>query len=133
MRSERTRWVGHAARLVRFLAVVLALAAQISSGARALPDSDAASLLRALDQATIFCQSGHTKQPDAPPPRHDAGDQAITQANLRAAQPAMVGIAPLLPSPNTGHLVRAAELPQARAPPWRASEAPYPRGPPSLV
>jgi len=134
MRFEWARRVRRAAGIVKFLAVVLSLAAQLSSGARALPDSEAASLLRALDYATIFCQAGHPGRPhDAPRARHRLGDAAILQASLRARQAAILGVAPFVPSPNTGHVVRATALPPARAPPSRDTVAAYPRGPPGLV
>jgi hypothetical protein len=122
------------AGIVRFLAVVLALAAQLSSGARTLPESEAASLFLALDTATIFCQAAHPSRPhDAPPARHRFGDAAILQANVRAGQAAILGVVPFVPSPNQGHIVRAAALPEARAPPSRDGVAAYPRGPPDLV
>jgi len=134
MRAAWPRWLRRSAALARLLAVVLALAGQIASGARAAPDDPAAALLRALDRATIFCRSGVTHRPqDAPVRHHGVGDACVMQTSARVGQLGILGAAVLLPPPNPGHAVRSDGLPQARAPPRRAIVSAYPRGPPGLI
>jgi hypothetical protein len=134
MRSGWPRWSRQSAHLARFLVVVLALAGQITAGARATPDDPAIALLRALDRATIFCQSGPTHPPhDVPPLRRGLADAFIVQTSARVAQPAILGTAVFLPPPSPGHAVRLEGLPQARAPPLLAVASAYARGPPGLI
>ncbi len=133
MRPALPRWFRRAADLVRLLAVVLALAGQVAAGARAEGD-DTDAPRRALERAMVFCQSGQANHPhDAPAPRHRHGCATMLQASARVWQPAVAADVPVLPAPNAGHFMRGATLKQARAPPARATEAAYPRGPPGLA
>jgi hypothetical protein len=122
------------ARLPALLALILALACQVASGAVLPAQAAAASPRTALAAAIVLCQSGHRPPERKPAPYHAHTDQALVRAIAASAahHAALTGSVPRLPVPamdRTG----AAGPASARAPPASAIPAAYPRGPPSLV
>jgi hypothetical protein len=132
MAQGKAGWLHRAARLVRFLTVVIALACQIGCAAAVEPEGGQESSLAALDAATIYCQ-GLQKDGGHAPHRHHAADPAIVQASAAAAQHvAILGGAPFFVPPSVCRLGRAGQA-RARAPPVRIGCTAYPRGPPTLI
>ena len=113
------------------LAALVALAGQLALGAVAVPDQSPRTRLAALDAASILCRSGNTPGDRERPPAHHEQDRASFPLSVAVALPAPSG--PLLPAAGGILALRPVGLPQARAPPARASPAAYPRGPPILV
>jgi hypothetical protein len=109
-----------------FLAL-LALVAQLTLSA-AVP----ATMLSLADM-TVLCQ--HNGNPDAPPaPLHQMPDcQLCFFCHGMTGPVGLLAAAPMLPTPTTMPIGRAAVLPPATAPPLRFVTAARPRGPPIPV
>jgi hypothetical protein len=120
-----------AARLVRFLAVVVALAGQISGGAAATSGETAVPGRAALDAATVLCLGGTPPaRKGIPPVHHHPGDHAIAAARAPLVQPAAIpAAAPVIPPPAPARILRTASA-APRAPPPRCAAASRPRAPP---
>jgi hypothetical protein len=121
-------------RLVRVLALVLALVCQAAGPAMALAAVPAPSAESALEAATILCAAGHQAGTrHAPPLHHRLAEPAIALSLLAFAQPAALAGGPVaLPGPSPRATPRGA-LPPARAPPGAPIAAFYPTGPPALL
>jgi len=106
---------------------LLALVAQLTL-ASVVPAS-----LISLADVTVLCQ--HDGNPDTPrAPSHQSPDCLVCFfCHNPAGTAGLVASAPLLPTPSTIPLARAAILPPATAPPPRTVLAARPRGPPIPV
>jgi hypothetical protein len=112
-----------------WIAVVLALAAQICSGGLAPADR---SRTAALNAAMVLCLGGNHAKKDGPAPiHHHLPNLAIAAEGHHFGQlPALVAGKGAVPPP-TAILTFWTGLPAARAPPARFAAASYPTGPPS--
>ena len=121
-------------RLPRMLALVIALACQIASGAVPPAEAGAVSASEALAAATVLCQPGHHPSEHTPAPHHHATDSALLRAAAANASDHALAAATPVATP-TPFLTRigAVRLPPARAPPAAPLASAYPRGPPLPV
>jgi hypothetical protein len=130
-----TRRFRRSTRLSGLLAAVVALVSQLALGAVTAPAETLPTQLAALDAAIVLCQPGHPPRgPDAPAHPHRAPDCALCPLGTALALQAVVLTpAPTLPAPVGGRILRTGALPPVRAPPGRAIETAYPRGPPHVL
>jgi hypothetical protein len=119
------------ARFSRLLAVVLALAGQISAGAMAQTARPSESPRAILDAAMVLCLgSNHPGKDGTPPIHHHLPGPAIAAATHHLAElAAILDVARGLPAP-PAHLAVWTGLPETRGPPARDTAAFYPTGPP---
>jgi hypothetical protein len=133
MRTAAPPWLRQAARLLRLLAVVLAVAGQLGGVAHAAAQDNQAAQLRALDAAMLLCQPGHPPGERHAPPSHGLLQEAAILQAGGAGQLAILAVLPAPPVPDAGCRMRDVALPPARAPPAHYAPAAYPRGPPGLA
>jgi hypothetical protein len=128
MAATFPNWLARVARFGKLLAVVVALAGQVSAGAVSAP---AASQDAALHAAMILCSAAnHPGKDGRPPVHHHVPDPAIAaQALHLVQQAAILDAGNFLAPPPLGAAVWSG-LPAARAPPPRYTAANYPTGPP---
>lgn len=126
--------IGGVVRSCRWLAVVLALAAHVGAGARAVPGGAWESAGARLQAAMVLCVGASHAGKDSQKPvhRHMPGP-ALAAAGHHVAPPLVVlGGAQFVPAP-PGHRAAWAALPEARGPPARYAAGSYPTGPPRLI
>ena len=125
-------WFLHVAKFGKLLAIVIALASQISAGALAVPRQSPESPRALLDAAMVLCLGGNHPGKDRLPPIHhhlpDPGLAAIGHQFVQQA--AVLDDGMVLAPPPAGRAFWTA-LPKAQGPPARYAAAFYPTGPPS--
>jgi hypothetical protein len=131
MVSNVQSWLPRLARFGKILAVVVALAGQISAGALFCVEGPSGSQNAALHAAMILCRGANHPGRDGPPPiHHHLPDPAIAaQAVHFVQQAAIIDPYGVVAPPSFTRAVWSG-LPAARAPPPRYAAAAYPTGPP---
>ncbi len=122
------------ARFARLLALVLALAAQISAGVAATPDAASASPAARLAAAMVLCNGvNHTGKNGNAPVHHHLPDLLIaTNLHHAAQQAAAPDPAGVPPRPSARPAFWPVQ-PEATGPPARYAAAAYPTGPPTFL
>jgi hypothetical protein len=131
MASRFANWFSRVAEFGKLLAVALALAGQISSGALALPGASFGTPSTLVHAAMVLCLGGgHQGKDGLPPIHHHLPDPAIAALGHHFIQQAAIldrdGALP----PPAASLAFWAGVPEARGPPARYAAACYPTGPP---
>ena len=132
MSSAFPNWLLRVVQLAKLLAVVLALAGQLSAGALAQETRPAGSPRAMLAAAMVLCLgSNHTGKDGVPPIHHHLPGPVIAAASHHMGQPAAIlDDEAGLPAP-AAQLAVWTGLPETRGPPARDGAAFYPTGPPN--
>jgi hypothetical protein len=131
MARRFSTWLSCVAQLGRLLAVVLALASQISAGAVALPKGSSATPSTLLEAAMVLCVGGsHPGKDGLPPIHHHLFDPAIAAQGHHFVHNAAILENDKAVPPPPASLACWTGVPEARGPPARYAAAAYPTGPP---
>jgi hypothetical protein len=132
MSTRAQNWCVRAGGLGRVVALVLALAAHLTSGALAAPDRPADTPSGRLAAVMVLCVGGNHHGSDGQAPiHHHLPGPAIASVLHHFSQHAAIVDEFSSVAPAGGILAVWTGLPEARGPPVRDAAGFYPTGPPS--
>ncbi len=131
MTNSTPRWPRR--RLLGLLIALLAMVSQVAAASVIWPDDTAQSRIAALAALSVTCHGGKPATP-AHAPAHRVPDPPLCPPAAAFAVPLAVPTSdPTLPARRRPLALRLGTPPPPRAPPGRAPEAAFPRGPPTLA